>query len=194
MNHPIRPSLLVDTISRLDARTVALATAVLWCAALGYYTTRLTHGTHGRTAAFDLVEILLIAAACLGFQLAALRVGIDQLAHIWHATIDPTSEPTPTNPTRWRVFGRIGAASWLATLILGVPAAAGAWHLGTDSTDLIFALVIVLVPAVQCSGAAIIGPILTHVIRERETAQLARRALLEIRLAAPRERSHHPGR
>ncbi|MGH3415528.1 MAG: hypothetical protein ACRDSS_03585 [Actinocrinis sp.] len=182
MNSPARPFLL-NAAARIDTRDAAIATAILWCAALVFYVVRVLR-LPTDTSVFDLGETFLLAVACLGFQLSALRVGLDHLARIWHGTIEPAARTS--SPARWRVFGRIGAASWVASLGIGLPAATGAWH--PDSTDLVFALVIVLIPAVQCTGAAVIGPILTRAIQTRESAYAGRLVLLQI--AHGRERSH----
>lgn len=172
-------SLLTRTVALVDTETAAIATTILWSIALGWYAYHaIPHTPHANVALFDFGETMVLALACLSFQLAALRVGLDDLAHIWHATVDPT-EQSKSNPARWRVFGWIGAVSWVAALGIGLPVLISVWH--PDSTNLIFALVIVLIPAVQCTGAAVVGPLLTHAIRERETALEAR---LRIRVAA----------
>lgn len=178
-----RPHLLT-IVDKVDARTAATATVILWCAALYLYASELLPQLpDAPLATFDVTEVMLLALACLGFQLSTLRIGLDDIAHIWQATIDPTHS---ANPARWRTFGWIGATCWLLALAVGIPAAMHLWL--TNSTMLIFALVIILIPAVQCTGAAVIGPILTHAIEERETAQAARRVILEVALSA-RERS-----
>ncbi len=186
LNSPARKSLLIHTVGSIDTHTAATATSVLWCAALGLYAVRLfPHLVPSpSTSVFDVGETFLLAVACLGFQLSAFRVGLDHLARIWRASLDPVAR-TARNPVRWRVFGWIGAGSCLGALAIGVPAATSVWH--PDSTDLIFALVIALIPAVQCTGAAVVGPILTHAIEERETARAAHNAILEVHRAAVSE-------
>lgn len=180
-------SLLARTVALVDTETAAIATTILWFIALGWYAYHaFPHTPHANVALFDFGETMLLAFACVSFQLAALRVGLDDLAHIWHATVDPTGQTKP-NPARWRVFGWIGAVSWVAAIGIGLPVLISVWH--PDSTNLIFALVIVLIPAVQCTGAAVVGPLLTHAIRERETALEAR---LRIRVAAEAA-LHFPG-
>jgi hypothetical protein len=174
VNNPSR--LLKHAVEQINTRAVATATLVLWTAALTLYAWQLLpHLPRPGLADFDFGETMLLALACIAFQLSAFRVGLDHLARIWGASLDPLA-PADRNPTRWRTFGWAGAASWLAAIALGATAMAGRWH---DSTDLIFALVIVLIPAVQCTGAAVIGPLLTHAIEERETARMARRAILD---------------
>jgi len=185
-------SLLTRIATQVDTETAAIATTVLWSIALGWYAYHaFPHTPHANVGVFDFGETVLLALACVAFQLSALRVGLDDLAHIWHATVDTTDQAKP-NPARWRVFGWIGAASWIAAFGIGLPVLISVWH--PDSTNLIFALVIVLIPAVQCTGAAIIGPLLTHAIHERETAFEARlriRAAAEAALHLPGTVRHH---
>lgn len=179
---------LITTIGKLDTHSTTAATAILWCASLTLYASRLLPQLpNAPLPAFDVSEALLLALACVAFQLSTLRIGLEHLTHIWHGTIDPAGHQR-ANPTRWKVFGWIGTLSWLAALAIGAVAAAGAWP-NIDSTDLIFALAIVLAPAVQCTSAAVIGPILTNAIEERETALAAHDTIQAVR-AATRERSH----
>jgi hypothetical protein len=185
-------SLLTRTVEHVDTKTAAITTTVLWCIALAWYAYHtFLHTPHANVTVYDFGETMVLALACLAFQLSALRVGLDDLAHIWHATVDPTKQTEP-DPARWRVFGWIGAASWVAALGIGLPILISVWH--PDSTNLIFALVIVLIPAVQCTGAAVVGPLLTHAIQERETALEARlriRAAAEAAIHPPRPARHH---
>lgn len=189
--HASKP-LVTRAIANIDTRAATIATGILWSGALGWYIYRaFPRLPHADVSTYDFGETLLLALACLSFQLSALRVGMDQLNQVWTAAVGAATPARP-DPLRWRVFGWIGATSWTAALALGVPLVTNAWN--PDSTSLIFALVIILIPAVQCTGAAVVGPILTHTIQERETALEAR---LRIRAAAdavhftPRQVRHH---
>lgn len=180
--------LVIRALAHIGTGTATAATAAFWCAALGWYCYRIIPRVpHTAVSVFDFGETVLLAVACLAFQLAALRIGIEDITRIWNATVAPS--PRPVRPARWRILGWIGALSWTAALGVGVPILTGLWH--PDSTSLIFALVIILIPAVQCTGAAIVGPILTNVIQERESALEAR---LRIRAVAESAGHRHQQR
>jgi hypothetical protein len=158
------------TIAKISMATASCATSSLWTIALALYAGHLRGILHMKIQAFDVWETLALALAAMGFQLAALRVGLDHINHAWNSSLDVECAP---QPLRWRVFGQIGAASWIATIAIGIPVAAGAFpHI--ESTTLIFGLVILLLPAIQCTGAAVVGPVLTHVIADRDAGQEAR--------------------
>ena len=157
----------------------------------------------------QLIVYWLLMLGCTGFWITFLRVGENLVHADWHIAYELNPEviftlrrdrhldrvlarglaadrapdfwPTGT----WRLFAWIGATFWM---ISGAATAALATHwlrLGPPQRGIF--LVILLIPAVNCTAASVIGPGLTRLLELRDAAREARRLLCEQTDAAATE-------
>jgi hypothetical protein len=143
----------------------------------------------------------LLALGCTGFLVTFLRVGNELVEVDWHIVyeLDLTEVLRPERDRRldhvlarglgpdrsadfwpagaWRIFLRIGLTFWLVSAIATGLLVSGYPVLSFPQRGML--LLILMIPAVQCTAAAIIGPGLTRMLELREAAREARRRLCE---------------
>lgn len=176
----------------ITPKVTLIGTAVTWPPALILYalhmTTRLLPlGDLG----IGLWCFWLLAIGCVGFWTTFLRVTSPLLAEDWrmgvafgdlnHLPVGESSidallaDDKPPNPylraNLWPIFTWVGGMCWGIAVLLTFVAAAGG--IRPPSSDTLIALVIVMIPAVQCTAAAVNGPPLTRQYALRNAAALA---------------------
>lgn len=184
--------------ARITPRTTLTATAVLWPAALTLFAWHLIGGLPLGALGTDLWCAWLLALGCVGFWTTFLRVTEPLLAEDWRVgvalgdlnhlplgepSLDPLFAPGRARgfvrESLWPVFGWIGGICWgLAAAFTGAIATG---HLHPHPSDALLALTVIMVPAVQCTAAAINGPPLSRQHAIRKAAGLAHQRLREQR-------------
>ncbi len=175
----------------ITPKATLIATAILWPAAVLLFALHLDHALSLGLLGIGLWCFWLLALGCVGFWTTFLRVTSPLLAEDWRIGVAfgdlnhlPVTESTyealladdkPPNPfvrgALWPIFTWIGGMCWGIAALLTGAAASGLIHAPT--TDILVALVIIMIPAVQCTAAAVNGPPLTRQWQLRNAAALA---------------------
>lgn len=152
---------------RSDVKILIVVTAAVWLGAVGLYMVRLLGrrplGSFG-SQRLDLLETGMLAASALGWQIVTLTLGARRVGRTWQsAVLDGRSGPDVRS---WRTCAWAGIACWSAAGALAAPVACGCWPQMTG-LPLVFGLIILLIPAVHCSAAAIVTPRVARRVAER---------------------------
>lgn len=174
----------------LTPRHTLALTVVTWAGALTLLAVHLAGRLPLGLTGTDLWCCWLLALGCTGFWTTFLRVTSPLIAEDWQVgrligdlTRLPADDPgldemlarDPeggfVRPSLWPVFGWIGGLFWGAAALYTALAAAG--RLQPRPSDMMLTLISIMIPAVQCTAAAVNGPPLTRQRAVRHAAALA---------------------
>jgi len=182
-------------------RTAAVTTAGLWGIALLIFAGQEQRDIALGDAAMQIIVYWLLALGCTGFWVAFMRVGERLVDADWHIAyeLDTAAILSPVRDRNldrilarglaadrprefwpagiWRVLARIGISFWVICAVASVALLARWWRVDAPQRGVLLA--ILMIPAVQCTAAAVIGPGLTRMVGLRDAAREARRRLCE---------------
>lgn len=184
-----------------SARSAAVATAGLWGLAVLLFTGQAQGDLAMSDVTMQIVVYWLLTVGCTLFWLTFMRVGQELVDADWRIAyeLDPGAVLAPGRDRKldralaqglaadrpadfwpantWRWFAKIGITFWIIAALATVAVAARWLPVNAPYRGIL--LVMLMIPAVQCTAAGVIGPGLTRMLGLRDAAREARRRVCE---------------